>query len=149
MTPEEIVAARLQDISDVTAAVGARIYMLKLPQRPTLPAIRLQMISDEGDYHQRGRGGVNTTRVQIDVFAGESLGGDTYQIANDVLDAIKGDGKGPNATGLEGWIGSIGTPPVYVKGAFRAGRSEVYEADELREVRARQDYLIKWAESGS
>jgi hypothetical protein len=144
VTPEVIVATRVAAIGAVTAIVGQRVYMLKLPQRPTLPAVRVQRIDDVRDQHLRGPVNVNVARVQVDVFVADA-GSDAYDTASDLMDAIKGDGLGPNASGLWGWIGSFGSPDdVRVLNAELAGDSVDYEGDELRLLRMRQDFLLHW-----
>jgi hypothetical protein len=142
VTPEQAVLERVLDIADVAALVGARGYLLKLPQGPTLPAVRVQLIDEVGDPHLRGSGGPKRSRVQVDAFAPEASGSDPYAVASAVADAIAGPGDG---TGLDGWIGSSGgSPAVTVTGAFLIDRAVSYEPGELRLVRVRQDYLVRW-----
>lgn len=143
MSPAEVVIARLQAVGAVTALVGTRIYQLKLPQSPTLPAIRVQEIDVIDRHHLRGREQLVRTRVQVDAFVAESSGADPLATVHTLADAIHGDGNGPNASGLDGWIGEIGSPPVAkVLGVFRKDRADSYEADVLRVVRTRQDYMV-------
>ena len=56
MTVEGAIVSRLKADSAVSAIVGSRVYRLKLPQQPTLPAIRLQRVSRvEYEVSLRGR----------------------------------------------------------------------------------------------
>ncbi len=146
MTPEQAVVERILDISAVTALVSTRVYMLRLPQHSTLPAIRVQVIDDPGAYHLRGPNYPVTSRVQVDVYAAESSGSDPYSAAIAVAEAVDGDGRGPDASGVSGWSGPTGgTTPLRVQLIQRVDRSVEYEADELREVRVRQDYMVTWS----
>ena len=54
MTISDAVCHRLRDDAGVNAFVASRVYQLKLPQQPTLPAIRVQLISEPSVYHLRG-----------------------------------------------------------------------------------------------
>lgn len=143
MSPAEVVIERLGNIGGVTAIVGTRIFQLKLPQTPTLPAIRVQEIDVVDGYHLRGEVSLKPARVQVDVFVPERSAQDPLEQAHALADAIHGDGNGTSATGLSGWIGDIGgSPAVRVHGMFRKDRADTYEGDELRLVRTRQDYMV-------
>lgn len=141
MSPEEAVVARLGDIAAVNALVGTRIYQLKLPQKPTLPAIRVQEISEVRSYHLRGGSSRGRTRVQVDVYANETAGNDPYGDAIALAAAVHGDEAG---SGLSGWVGDVDGSPasMRVTGILRDSRTVEYEAEELRLVRVRQDYLV-------
>lgn len=138
MTPEEVVAARLQAIGAVTAIVGDRIYMDKLPQAGEYPAIRVQLVHEPSEYHLRG-GYRDKARVQVDAYAVEGNGTDPYAAVSELADAIHGDDAG---SGLSAWRGSIGSPPFEVTGILRIERTREYDPDELRLLRQRQDYWI-------
>lgn len=146
MTPEELVVERLLDISAVTALVGTRVRLLKLRQRETMPAVRVQMISEMTEYHLRGGSVKGRARIQVDVYAAEASGGDANAAALAVAAAIHGDGNGENASGLSGWIGNAGgsPPTMRIAGVFFLDRAVGYDAEELREVRVRQDYMVHW-----
>jgi hypothetical protein len=139
VTPEGAVIARLQEIGDVTALVGDRIFMLVIRQGSILPAIRVQLIDDVLDYHLKGGTPVGPARVQVDCWAVAASGTDPYADANSVAAAIHGDDAG---SGLSGWSGSLGSPPFDVRGIFRVDRAVSWESEERREVRVRQDYQI-------
>lgn len=144
MTPEDAVATRLLAIGAVTAIVGARIYMLMLPQHPTLPAVRVQRIPGERGQHLRGPDGITRTRVQVDAYAAEA-GADAYSSVVALADAIRGNGLGPSASGLWGWIGTLGSPSLRVVNVTIEGDGGVeYEGDELRLLRYRQDFMLHW-----
>jgi hypothetical protein len=145
MTPEEAVRLRLLQIGAVSALVTSRIYMLKLPQNPTLPAVRVQIIGELDDVHLRGAGGTYQSRVQVDAYVSElgtAAAPDPYATVRNLAAAITGNGAG---TGLEGWQGVIaGTGPLRITGIFRIDRDSTYEAAELRLLRMRQDFRVWW-----
>jgi hypothetical protein len=138
MSPEDAVRARLLDLVDVTALVAARVYMLKLPQGVTLPAVRVQIIDEIDETHLRGAGGMAAARVQVDAYVAEA-GGDPYGTSLALANAIAGDGGG---SGLSGWTGAIAG--VFVAAIFRLDRDASYEAAELRLLRMRQDFRVWW-----
>ena len=141
MSPEEFVAER---IAGLGTDAGSRVHMLKLPQRPTLPAVRVQAIGGVEDQHLRGPQGVNVTRVQVDSFAAET--GDAYYTVRAMADAIMGEGEGDSASGVWGFIGwSVGSPAIRIANVELVhDGTPTYEADELRLIRIRQDYLVHW-----
>lgn len=142
MTVEEGVCARLETIGALTALVGTRIYQLILPQNPTLPAVRVQVIGEVSTYSHDGRARVLMARVQVDAYAAEASGVDPYAQASVVADAIQGDGQRTTASGLDGYQGDLGSPAFRIRGVQRVDRSVSYEAEELRLVRVRQDYQV-------
>ncbi len=140
MTVEEAVLEHLVADVGVSALVGSRVYQLKLPQKPTLPAVRVQLIDEPVTYHLRGGYTLTRARVQTDAFASEASGGDPYRSALAVAEAIDTALSGQRFT-------SQGSPPErQITGAFREDRRVMYEADELREVRVLQDYIV-WSTS--
>lgn len=142
MTVEEVVRERLLDLPDVTALVGTRIYQQRLPQGGTLPAVRVQIISEPTDYHLRGGSGMYRARVQVDVFAHASAD-DPYADVTEIAAAIHGDDAG---SGLSGWHGQAGgsPPAMRVHVARRVDRMVRFESEELQQVRCRQDYMVDW-----
>jgi hypothetical protein len=149
MTPEQAVLDRIKDIGAVSALFSDRVYQLRLPQGSTLPAVRVQHVGEVGSMHQRGETNLFQTRVQVDAYAGEASGADPYSEATALADAIHGDwqdGSPAPPNGLSGWQGySTGSPPaIRVLAAIRVARALSYEADELRQVRVRQDYQVTW-----
>lgn len=143
MTVEEAIRARILDCPAVTALVSTRVYTVKLPQRPTLPAVRVAVVNDPRGQHLRGPNGARRGRVQVDAYADEASGTDPNAAANAVASAIEGDGLGENASGVFGWKGSIGSPPFEVMNVYHAaGRRVEYEAAERREVRVMLDYYV-------
>lgn len=137
MTPEVAVAERLLDITAVTTLVDQRVYVDKLPQQATYPAVLVQLVHEPTDYHLRG-GLRFRARVQVDAYVKEGAG--PYDDVMALADAIHGDDAG---SGLSGWIGStFGSPAFYITGILRIDRARGYEPDELRLLRQRQDYWV-------
>ena len=132
MTVEEAVCDHLLADPGVSALVGSRVYLMRFPQRPTLPAIRVQLISEPKDYHLRGPNNTTTSRVQVDSVSEEASGFDPYAEAASVADAAD------NALSGVQFI----TGGVEVTGSFRDTRMAMYEPDELRMVRILQDYMV-------
>lgn len=144
MTVEEAVRTRVLALTPVTTLVSARVYLDKLPQSPTYPAVRVQLISDPRDQHLRGPNATQRARVQVDCYASESSGVDPYARALAVSEAVEGDGLGDGASGLAGWIGTIGSPAFSVLNAVPTERKRFYDPDELRLVTMSQDYLVTY-----
>lgn len=146
MTIEEAVRDRLLSLAGVTALVSTRIYLLKLPQRPTYPAVRIQSVGDVETYHLRGKDRMCWTRLQVDAFASEGGVSDPYASAGAVAEAIAGDGLGDQASGLSGFVGGLGGSPaaLHVAMVERLDRRTLYDAEELRVVRVMQDFGIYW-----
>lgn len=139
MSPEQAVRERIVELNTLA---GSRVYMLKLPQDPTLPAVRVQLISDPTEYHLRGGITAGVARVQVDTYATESADGDPYDEANDVAAQIHGDDAG---SGLSGAQWDSATSPMFeVTGAFRLDRAVDYDPNERRLVRVRQDYQVHY-----
>jgi hypothetical protein len=118
------------------ALVGGRVYQLKLPQNVTLPAVRVQLISEPRENHLRGPMALTVARVQADAYAAESSGGDPYASASDVADAIDAA-----LAGIKRTVSST-SGARHLLCASRITRRPLYEADELREVRISQDFYI-------
>jgi hypothetical protein len=138
MTGGAIARLRLLDVSPVTALVGTRIYALVLPQKGALPAIRVQQIGETQDAHLRGPTSLAVTRVQVDCVAS------TKAAAEAIEAAVHGDGLGASATGLHGWIGTLGSPEVSIDAVFPAGRREGHDAEEIQQYVISRDYMIHW-----
>lgn len=136
MTVEQAVIERLQASADVTALVSTRIYQLTLPQKPTLPAIRVQLISEPRTYQLRGEDGAIRARVQVDAYAAEGNGTDPYAAAHAVAEAVRGALSGKRFT--------VGSPAITVMGAMVDNRRVLYEAGELRSVNHSQDFIVWW-----
>lgn len=140
MTIEDVVVARLLAIAAVTALVDTRVYLDRLPQAPTYPCVRVQLIDEQEDYHLRG-GGLKKVRIQVDAFAREQSGINPYAMASAVADSVHGDDDG---SGLSGWSEAIGSPALYVQACLRVDRRRYYDPAELRVLTMSQDYQVTY-----
>lgn len=136
MTITDAVCRRLRDDAGVSAFVAARVYQLKLPQQPTLPAIRVQLVSEPAIYHQRGVTNLYQAVVQVDAFANEfdTLRPDPYDTVQQLSDAIDSCLSGAR----------FHLAPITVTGSFRIARAPLYDPDELRLARIMQEYRVTY-----
>lgn len=144
MTVVEALRARAVSLSPVTTLVSTRVYALKLPQSPTLPAVKMQQIGNVEFMHLRGSSRVCRARVQVDAYVSETQS-NPYATAHAVMDAVHGDGQYTSATGLNGWRGGIGSPAFEVTGILpdQAGARDGYEVEgALRMVTVSRDYFV-------
>lgn len=119
----------------VFAIAGTRGYQLKLPQEPTLPAFRVQLISDPRSYHMRGPNKLCRARIQIDAYGEESARPDPYATTNSLALAIEAV--------LSGKVFIAGSPiECKVTGAKQEDRRVGYESEELRQIRVSLDYTV-------
>jgi hypothetical protein len=133
VTVGSAIVAQLAADPGVAALVGDRVYQLQLPQGVILPAVRVQLIDDPAGYHLRGPLGLSEARVQTDVYAAETSGGDPLEQAEAVAEAVD--------VALSGRKFDVGGAR-HVSGAFRISRQQRYEGDALREVRILQDFAV-------
>lgn len=75
--------ARLGAHAGTKNLVGNRIYPLRLPQGPTYPAVRYQVIGAPRTHVMGGSTGEVHARVQVDCYA------DTYEGAKELADQVR------------------------------------------------------------
>lgn len=140
MTGGDLVRARLLALSGVTSLVGTRVWALKLPQSPILPAMVVTNVSDLQDLQLRGTDGLRVTRVQVDAVA------TTLDGARAVALAAFGTFTAGTATGLLGFRGSVavGSPAPVVHVMRPDLYRETYLADELKQYVASRDWIVTW-----
>lgn len=151
MEIEEGVIWRLLEIPAVVALISTRAYPLLLPQMPVLPAVRVQVVNEGQHYHLRGQTNAAGTLIQVDSYAERRSGADPFADASELARAIKGTWE-PGASsstppdGLSGWRGRVGgsPPTLEIRGAFFVNRATIFEPNEFRLVRVRQDFRIQW-----
>jgi hypothetical protein len=68
-TIEDFVYNRLTTTVNITAIVGTRVYRLRMPDNPTLPAITYQTISGQGIESVDGDSGLYMPTIGIDCWA--------------------------------------------------------------------------------
>lgn len=72
MTVYEPIRARLLASGAIAAIVGTRVYPLRLPAKPTLPAIVVTRISGVRATHLHGQASLARPRIQVDCWAQKS-----------------------------------------------------------------------------
>jgi len=132
MTITDAVCQVLVTASPVAAFVGPRVYQLKLPQKPTLPALRVQLIAEPSRYHLRGVVNAWEALVQVDAYANEfdPAFPDPYAQVQQLAAAVD--------DALSGRLATVGT--IQIVGCFRLSRGPLYEPGELRLARLLQEY---------
>lgn len=136
MTVDTAIRARLLSLATVTALVNQRVFTVILPQGVTLPAIRVSRIGQDEPMHFRGPINMFRARVQVD-----SVGLTKAQV--DAVDAaVQGDGLGSNATGLKGFKGEIGSPPMTIHAIIPADVRDLYDPEELRQYRVSREFFV-------
>ena len=128
-TAEELLITALEGDAAVQTHVGAtpssRIYPLVLPQKPTLPALTFQRISNARVNSFDAGGGIDNPRLQVDCWA------ETHKAARDLAKEVKRVVE--QSTAFGGWLISD---------------AEFYEDEvEPRLYRVSMDFSIWIAES--
>lgn len=138
MTVVEAVIARIEMLSAVTALVGTRIAATHLDEDSEMPAVLVQLISRVRGQHLRGPDNIARYRVQIDSAAA------TKQEADDLANAVEGNGLGTLASGVMGWKGSLGSPPVFIDNVEPGNEREHYDPPPTRQYRNQRDYIVSY-----
>lgn len=68
MTVDQGLRAHVLGDTAITAAVGARMYPLRLQEKQVFPAIVYIKVDEVREQHLRGPGGLTSTRFQIDAW---------------------------------------------------------------------------------
>jgi hypothetical protein len=132
------VVARLEDVGAVTSLVSDRIQATHLDEDSAMPAVLVQLIGRVKGQHLRGPDNIADFRVQVDSVAS------TKSAADQLAAAVEGDGLGTLASGLMGWKGHIGSPPVYIDSVKPAGEREHYDPPPTRQYRVQLDYIVSF-----
>lgn len=144
MTIEQAFRLRILALSAVTAIAGQRVWVDETPQSPTYPLVLIVNVTDLQGQHLRGPDGVRTARLQTEARVRNIDGTDAKAQAVALSDAVHGNGHGTAASGVFGWIGTIGSPSVRVLNVSADERRTLYDAEERRVVRVVRDYLIRY-----
>jgi hypothetical protein len=141
VTVAEAVIARLLSLTAVTNLVSTRVYQLKLPQKVSYPAIRVQRIDTVELGHLRGTGAKFRSRIQVDSVSSENAVADPLTAALAVDAAAHGPGDG---SALAGWKGQVGSssPAFAVAAVLPLDVREFYVPNELLEVGVSRDYEV-------
>lgn len=125
----------LETQSGVTTLIGngdspvtIRCYPMLLPQSPTYPACRYQVVT--GEYHHALSGPVGRARprVQVDVYA------ETYTAAKGVADALR--------SALDGYTGTMGS--LARVSSRHVMEFDGYDVEPDGIYRITQDYLFSF-----
>lgn len=143
MTPEGAIWTRIGSLPAVQALVDGRVYLDKTPQDPTYPLVLVYAAGDHRGQQLRGPAGTGEARVSVEARAHEASGVDTYEVMA-LFDAIEGDGRGAAASGVFGWVGSVGADPTIaiMNVAHRGTRDRFYDPVAQRVLRMAQDYWV-------
>jgi hypothetical protein len=139
MTITEALRTHLLADAAIAALVGTRCYPLRLPQKVTMPAIVLSLISGGRPGHLRGVGGLARARYQLDSWA-QTYDGATAlaAVCRQRLDGFAGE-----------WTDG-GSPAVvvYAKVFYDTGQDR-FETEILGGLaRHSADYLIHHSTAG-
>jgi hypothetical protein len=111
-----IEAAIFKYLSEYSGLVGSRIYPLKLPQKPTLPAMTYQRISGMHVHSHSGISGLARPRYQFTCWA------ERYDDAKATAETLR--------LALDGYKGTMGgVSGVNVSGALSEGDGDIYDPD--------------------
>lgn len=99
--------AALRDRLELAAVAGGRVYRDERPAGTTLPAIRLQMVSDPRPSTYEGRQDLRATTVQIDCMALSRGAAD--QVAEDAISAAEGEAEVDDTHFLRSFVDSART----------------------------------------
>jgi hypothetical protein len=139
VTASGAVILRLKQIAALTALVGQEIWPIKFRQSQPWPAVRVTQIGRDEPMTLRGPVNLLSSRIQVDVAATTKSGADA------AMDAVHGNGQGQSASGLNGWIGSIGSPALSIRTVFSLDEGEDFDSEELNVYRKRRDYRVVWS----
>ena len=128
MSIETEIVARLEDDAGVGAEAGDRIYLKKLPQNPTYPAVVYRSFVVGRLHHLGGVSGWAVKRFQFDCWA-------KTEIAADALEtAVRAS--------LDGFTGKLTT----IKATIRSDSGFSDHEDKTELYRVSQDYIIGYNE---
>ena len=122
---ETVLYTRLANYAGLTALVSTRVYPLRLPQNPTLPAVTFQRITGSREHGMTADHGMAHPTLQVDSW------GETYASARAVAVQVR--------TALSRWSDAT-TDPV-VLDVFASDERDMDEAD-VKLFRVSQDYQI-------
>ena len=136
MTVVAAVVTRIESLAAVVALAGSRISATHIDQDSEMPAVGVYLVGKIWGQHLRGPDNIKTARIQVDSVA------TTKAEADELAIAVRGDGLGPQATGLLGFKGRLLSPGFEFEAVRFGGERESYEAPPVRQYRVQIDYLI-------
>ena len=132
MTILEAIRAQLLATAGIAAAVGQRVYVQVLPEKPTYPAITLDTVATNRAHSQDGGSGYAEGLFRITCFS------PTYSAAQDLAARVR-----VALVGLRGSMPLSGG--VQVEGIFAEDESDDYD-DEFTLHSVAIDLLIQFLE---
>lgn len=133
--PLALVRTRILALPAVTSITGTRVYSGKLPQKPLIPAVILQLIDRVESSHLRGTAGLYAARVQVHSVA--SNRSQAFAMAS----AVDGDGTGSGLSHFRGTISGTSVALIEPGGSER----EEWRGGELSEYEIMRDYIVHFA----
>ncbi len=125
MSLSTVIYSRLSGFAGLSALVGSRIYPNKLPQDPTFPAVRYQIIDEVPVHSMQTTSGMREARVQVDVFDPD------YSDVTAVSDQVE--------LALGRWTDLAADPVVHDVKLMDSAR---YYEDDIELERKRFDFLF-------
>lgn len=120
--------------SAISAIIGAmpntRVYPVRLPQNPTLPAITYFRVSGQRVHASSGALGLSGPRMQIDCWATK------YEDAHALAELVR--------KRIDGYRGPMGSETV--QGVFFESERDLYEP-EPDQHRVSRDYFVWFSEA--
>jgi hypothetical protein len=128
--------ARLKAHAGTTALVESRIYPMRLPQGPTYPAVRYQVIGAPREYVMGGATGDVHARVQVDCYA------ETYEGAKAVAEQVR-----LALSFFAGTSGGIVVERIFVDDERDMDEPQLVHEGEQGVYRVMQDHIAHYAEA--
>ena len=116
---------RLTGYAGLTALIGSRVYPLKMPQKPTLPAVSYQRIDGPRESAIASDMGMAHPRMQVDCWAS------TYAGVKAVATQVR--------AALQRWSDAAASPVVL--DSLLESDQDLYEA-EVEIYRVSMDFII-------
>lgn len=139
MTGAVALIARMKQVPAVTALVGQRVHNVALPQSPTLPAIRVQLIGDPEMSHLRGGVALFRSRVQVDIvvrFAG------SYETQARTIDAaVMGNRAGSSVAYWKGRIAEMDVLGI-LPPESNSGARGIVDAEDVSQYKVTRDFIV-------
>ena len=127
---EEGLRTLMVNDAGVSAKVGTRVYGVKLPQKPTLPAIVFFRVTEDPVYDTSGMTGLSSGRFQVDCWDKNLKGSrDLKEAVRKLLSGFKGTANGET-----------------IDGSFLESAGDLYDPD-LDAHRASIDFLVWYKET--
>lgn len=132
------ITARLKAHAGTKALVGSRVYPLRLPQGPTYPAVRYQVIGSPRVHAMGADTGQVNARVQVDSYALTYAG--AQALAEQVRLAL---------SRWEGTAGGVVVDHLFLDGDRDMDEPTLVHGGEQGIYRVMQDYIAHYQEAAA